>query len=212
MNEKDYNGYVATVLRRSRGDVLTNSSVVEDSRLSAGALFSIPITLDISQETIDELGVKPGARLALRDFRDDRHLAILTVDDVYKPDKEREAKKVFDSEGDVAHPAIKYLYNSVKEFYVGGKLDAIDRLMHYDYVGLRCRHSCSHLEKTIANASNRLTRRIAIALRQTRMAASRSFPDPKPHAPRPSRTHCSCCARQTSQCLDPPSGWPDQAW
>ncbi|KAE9970747.1 Sulfate adenylyltransferase [Venturia inaequalis] len=119
MNEKDYNG------------------VVEDSRLSDGALFSIPITLDISQETIDDLGVKPGARLALRDFRDDRHLAILTVDDVYKPDKEKEAKKVFDGEGDVAHPAIKYLYNSVKEFYVGGKLDAIDRLMHYDYVGLR---------------------------------------------------------------------------
>ncbi|TLD25971.1 sulfate adenylyltransferase [Venturia nashicola] len=119
MNEKDYNG------------------VVENSRLSDGALFSIPITLDLSQETIDELGVKPGARLALRDFRDDRHLAILTVDDVYKPDKEKEAKHVFDSEGDVAHPAIKYLYNSVKEFYVGGKLDAIDRLMHYDYVGLR---------------------------------------------------------------------------
>ncbi|QDS68240.1 Sulfate adenylyltransferase [Venturia effusa] len=119
MNEKDYNG------------------VVTESRLSDGALFSIPITLDISQETIDELGVKPGARIALRDFRDDRHLAILTVDDVYKPDKEKEAKHVFDSEGDVAHPAIKYLYNSVKEFYVGGKLDAIDRLMHYDYVGLR---------------------------------------------------------------------------
>jgi len=64
------------------------------------------------------------------------------VDDVYKPDKEKEAKKVFSEDGDVAHPAIKYLYNSVKEFYVGGKLDAIDRLMHYDYVGLRCGHAC----------------------------------------------------------------------
>ena len=41
----------------------------------------------MSQETIDEAGVKPGARIALRDFRDDRNLAIITVDDVYRPDK-----------------------------------------------------------------------------------------------------------------------------
>jgi sulfate adenylyltransferase len=47
----------------------------------------MPITLDVTQETIDELSLKPGARITLRDFRDDRNLAILTVDDVYKPDK-----------------------------------------------------------------------------------------------------------------------------
>jgi sulfate adenylyltransferase len=47
----------------------------------------MPITLDLDQKTIDDLGVKPGARLVLRDFRDDRNLAIVTVEDVYKPDK-----------------------------------------------------------------------------------------------------------------------------
>ena len=47
----------------------------------------MPITLDVDQTTIDELGVKPGARIALRDLRDDRNLAILTVEDVYRPDK-----------------------------------------------------------------------------------------------------------------------------
>jgi ATP sulfurylase len=171
--------------------------VVEDSRLSDGALFSIPITLDISQEDIDELGVKPGARLALRDFRDDRHLAILTVDDVYKPDKEREAKKVFSEDGDVAHPAIKYLYNSTKEFYVGGKLEAIDRLMHYDYVGLRCRHTNFQLEDYYANLLLRFTSGIAIALRQTWLAESCSLPDPKPYAPRPPRTHSARRSRKT---------------
>lgn len=117
LNQKDYEG------------------VVKDVRLADGTLFSIPITLDVSQETIDSVGVKPGARIALRDFRDDRNLAIITVDDVYKPDKALEAKEVFG--GDEEHPAIKYLYNTAKEFYVGGKLDAIDRLEHYDYVGLR---------------------------------------------------------------------------
>ncbi|KAK1825747.1 hypothetical protein QBC39DRAFT_366123 [Podospora conica] len=117
LNEKDYNG------------------VVKESRLADGVLFSMPITLDLSQETIDELQVKPGARITLRDFRDDSNLAILTVDDVYKPDKAVEAKEVFG--GDEEHPAVQYLFNTAKEFYVGGKLEAINRLQHYDFVDLR---------------------------------------------------------------------------
>lgn len=47
----------------------------------------MPITLDITKEHAEELGVKAGARITLRDFRDDRNLAIITVDDLYKPDK-----------------------------------------------------------------------------------------------------------------------------
>lgn len=47
-----------------------------------------------------------------------------------------EAKKVFG--GDQDHPAIKYLFNTAGDYYVGGKINAIDRLMHYDYVALRC--------------------------------------------------------------------------
>jgi len=47
----------------------------------------MPITLDVSKEQVDGLGIKPGARLTITDFRDDRNLAIITVDDVYKPDK-----------------------------------------------------------------------------------------------------------------------------
>lgn len=47
----------------------------------------MPITLDLSQEQIAKLGVEPGARITLRDSRDDSNLAILTVEDVYRPDK-----------------------------------------------------------------------------------------------------------------------------
>lgn len=61
--------------------------VVKENRLADGVLFSMPITLDVSRETIDELSLKPGARVTLRDFRDDRSLAIITVEDVYKPNK-----------------------------------------------------------------------------------------------------------------------------
>lgn len=95
----------------------------------------MPINLDLSKKYIDELGIQPGARVTLRDFRDDRDLGILTVEDVYRPDKKKEAKEVFG--GDDDHPAVKYLYETAGDYYVGGKIDAIQRLMHYDYVALR---------------------------------------------------------------------------
>jgi sulfate adenylyltransferase len=66
---------------------LTLSRVVENNRLADGILFSMPITLDLSRNTIQALGIQPGARVTLRDFRDDRNLAIMTVEDVYKPNK-----------------------------------------------------------------------------------------------------------------------------
>lgn len=47
----------------------------------------MPITLDVSQKQIDDLGIKTGAKLTLRDSRDDHNVAILTVEDVYRPDK-----------------------------------------------------------------------------------------------------------------------------
>lgn len=47
----------------------------------------MPICLDVSKATIERAGLQPGTRATLRDFRDDRNLAIITVDDVYKPDK-----------------------------------------------------------------------------------------------------------------------------
>lgn len=38
----------------------------------------MPITLDVTQAQADQLGLKSGARIALRDPRDDMALAILT--------------------------------------------------------------------------------------------------------------------------------------
>ncbi|KAF6222948.1 hypothetical protein HO133_000999 [Letharia lupina] len=117
LNEKDYN------------------SVVENVRTADGSLFSMPICLDVSEKTIERVNLRAGVRVTLTDFRDDRNLAIITIDDVYKPDKQKEAKEVFG--GDPEHPAIKYLNNTVQDYYVGGKIDAISRLNHYDYVALR---------------------------------------------------------------------------
>jgi sulfate adenylyltransferase len=48
-----------------------------------------------------------------------------------------EAKEVFG--GDEDHPAVRYLFNTAKDFYVGGKLEAVNKLQHYDFVELRCK-------------------------------------------------------------------------
>ena len=55
----------------------------------------------------------------------------------YELYRKKEAVEVFGAD-DEAHPAVKYLYRTAGDFYIGGKIDAIDRLMHYDYVALRC--------------------------------------------------------------------------
>lgn len=48
----------------------------------------------------------------------------------------KEAQLVFG--GDEEHPAIVYLNTKVQEFYIGGKVEAVNKLAHYDYVALRC--------------------------------------------------------------------------
>lgn len=118
MNEKDY------------------KSVVDSLRIADGSLFPIPITLDVSREDIEKLSIAPGARLALRDPRDDEALAILTVEDIYQPDKVKEAIEVFGAD-DPAHPSVAYLRSKVKDFYVGGKVQAIQAPVYFDYVALR---------------------------------------------------------------------------
>ncbi|SPO26180.1 probable sulfate adenylyltransferase [Ustilago trichophora] len=84
---------------------------LDNMRLTDGNLFPMPITLDVDQQQIQALGLQQGARV-------------------------REAKAVFGSD-DLAHPAITYLHKSVKDFYVGGEVQAISKPAYYDYVALR---------------------------------------------------------------------------
>jgi sulfate adenylyltransferase len=63
---------------------------------------------------------------------------LLLVDDIYKPDRVREAVNVLGAD-DPAHPSVTYLRTRVKDFYVGGKISAIQLPVHFDYVPLRCK-------------------------------------------------------------------------
>jgi sulfate adenylyltransferase len=67
-------------------------------RLSDGTLFPIPVTLDAPQAAAEKLTVHQ--RISLQDTEGNL-IAIMTVESIYKPDKETEAKCVFGSTDEV---------------------------------------------------------------------------------------------------------------
>lgn len=109
--------------------------VVNDMRLSSGALWPMPITLDVSEEFAAK--AEPGTDIALRD-PEGVILAILSVTNRWTPDKKREAEKVFgNGADDIAHPAINYLHNVAGPVYLGGPITGIQPPTHYDFKARR---------------------------------------------------------------------------
>ena len=103
--------------------------VVENIRLASGALWPMPITLDVSEKMAESL--KVGEQVVLRD-PEGVPLAVMDVEEMYSPDKHREAEKVYGAD-DLAHPAVRYLHNQTGNVYLGGPVTGIDEPVHYDY-------------------------------------------------------------------------------
>lgn len=109
-------------------------SVLEKMRLSDGTVWPVPICLDVSESTAKTL--TSGCRLALRD-EEGFMLAVLTVENIWKPDKEREAEAVFGTNSPEIHPGVRYLYENVGPWYLGGGIEGIHLPVHYDFKDLR---------------------------------------------------------------------------
>ncbi len=104
-------------------------SVVENMRLADGALWPIPVTLDVGQTFADSIEV--GQDIALRD-QEGVILAMMSVTDMWTPDKSREAVQVFGAD-DSAHSAVNYLHNTAGPVYLGGPITGIQPPVHYDF-------------------------------------------------------------------------------
>jgi sulfate adenylyltransferase len=105
------------------------NSVVENMRLQNGALWPMPITLDVNEKFAESIEV--GQDIALRDA-EGVILATMTVTDRWTPDKAREAEMVFGADDD-AHPAVNYLHNQAGKIYLGGPVTGIQQPVHYDF-------------------------------------------------------------------------------
>ncbi len=107
--------------------------VVENMRLPSGVLWPMPITLDVSQKFAETLS--DGENIALRD-PEGVIIATVQVSDIWTPDKDHEAKRVFGTT-DQAHPGVNYLMNQAGAVYLGGKLKGVEPHLHYDFKLLR---------------------------------------------------------------------------
>ena len=107
--------------------------VLAEMRLGNGTLWPMPITLDIAEKTADSLEI--GERLALRD-PEGFVVAAMTVQSIWRPDKQAEAEAVFGTADD-SHPGVDYLLHQSQPCYVGGTLSGIARPIEYDFKQLR---------------------------------------------------------------------------
>ena len=108
--------------------------VCHNMKLTNGLIWPIPITLDVTESFAK--GLKQGStKMALRDA-EGVMLAVLHVEDVWKPDRKAEAEAVFSTTSPL-HPGVNYLLNRENPWYVGGRIEGLQPPSHYDFKNLR---------------------------------------------------------------------------
>ncbi|MFQ5948152.1 MAG: bifunctional sulfate adenylyltransferase/adenylylsulfate kinase [Acidimicrobiia bacterium] len=108
-------------------------SVCTSMRLADGTLWPMPIALDLAEEMAAAL--EPGTPVVLRDG-EGVMLAVLHVEEVWRPDLEGEARAVLGT-ASTDHPGVDFLMNQGGRFYAGGGLEGIRLPAHYDFRPLR---------------------------------------------------------------------------
>ncbi len=94
--------------------------VVEETRLSSGLVWSVPVTLPVDNETAK--GITEGSEVALKEG--DRTLGVIEVSEIYSYDKAREAEMVYRTREET-HPGVARLYKQ-GDYLLGGEVWLVD--------------------------------------------------------------------------------------
>jgi sulfate adenylyltransferase len=90
--------------------------VVENMRTTGGVLFGMPVVLDVTDPSIQ-------GKTVLLKYKD-IDMALLEADEVYTPNKVKEAAKCYGtSSGE--HPTVMEIYSELGKYYVGGKVHGL---------------------------------------------------------------------------------------
>ncbi|WP_270245674.1 sulfate adenylyltransferase [Staphylococcus capitis] len=104
------------------------TKVVEDTHLENGLVWSIPITLPVSEEEANQLEI--GDDIAL--YGEDGELyGTLKLEEKYTYDKEKEAKLVYGTTEE-QHPGVKKVYEK-GDVYLAGPIQLINRPKHDEF-------------------------------------------------------------------------------
>ena len=107
--------------------------VCDGMRLESGVLWPLPITLDVTDAFAKD--VSEGDTIALRD-EEGVLLAVLEVSDIWTPDRQSEALRVFGTTDDT-HPGVHYLLHQTNPVYIGGRVHGVEPPTYYDFKLLR---------------------------------------------------------------------------
>ncbi|ASF40733.1 sulfate adenylyltransferase [Halobacillus halophilus] len=102
--------------------------VVEEMRLKDGTIWSIPITLPVTEEQADQYQV--GEEIALQG-EDGITYGTLLIEEKYTYDEAREAENVYGTT-DIAHPGVAKVYEK-GNVYLGGPIMLLNRPDHGEF-------------------------------------------------------------------------------
>ena len=109
------------------------NSVLHKMRLPCGALWPIPINLDVDEITAKSLQI--GKHLLLQN-EEGAILASLHVKDIWKPDLLEEANAIYGSTN-LYHTGVARLIQQTNTWYIGGELQEHYPIKYYDFRDLR---------------------------------------------------------------------------
>ncbi|MGA7277434.1 MAG: bifunctional sulfate adenylyltransferase/adenylylsulfate kinase [Desulfocapsaceae bacterium] len=109
-------------------------SVLQSMSLPDGSIWPIPICLDVSENFART--VQLNQAIALND-EEGFLLAIMTITDIWQPDKREEALLVYGSDDPTVHPGVRQLFDWTGSYYLGGVVEGVNLPVHYDFLQLR---------------------------------------------------------------------------
>jgi sulfate adenylyltransferase len=108
-------------------------SILETMHLTSGLPWSIPVTLSIDEQGMKGVGRADAVALVAREDADP--LAFLRLHEVFRRDRETEARAVFGTE-DLEHPGVKALHDA-GDWCLAGEVRALHLPEHDTFQGYR---------------------------------------------------------------------------